>query len=91
MWWFLLIGILTVFLFSQISRVINNARNEVNETIGEIVLASRFPSGRLSVAEMQARNIHPYFCPSEYKMVWVAEPAVNEVCPWCNGNLVPFD
>lgn len=51
---------------------------------------SLLPSGVLTLDEMRAKNIFPFFCASEHKMVWVQDPNDDEFCPWCHGVLIQF-
>lgn len=78
-----------LILLSRLTKFLNLAKEEVTETIGEVVTASRLPSGRLTVQEMEQQDIHPYFCYREYRIVWVEHPSDEESCPWCEGSLIP--
>lgn len=89
-----------IFLFSvaavlilAVASMSDRARYEREALAAELQdaqMANRFPSGRITVQEMEAENIHPYFCGNEHKMVWVADPAAEESCPWCGGALISF-
>lgn len=77
-------------ILNSLARLSGKIRLDVSETVGEAVLASRMPSGTLLVDEMMYRNIYPFFCPEEEKMVWVENPGSTESCPWCFGPLFIF-
>lgn len=82
----LFILLLTV---TWLKNFLSDTRDTVSEVLGDVVLASRMQMSALSVEDMRHRNIYPFFCYQEYKMVWVEEPSDEEHCPWCSQRLIP--
>lgn len=60
----------------------NTSRNIVS-----VIDATRYPSGKVTFKEMQARNVVPHFCSNESMVIWVKDPHRQEYCPSCRSSI----
>lgn len=82
-----LVFMFVVAAIAWLTTVINSFFFNTSRNIVSLIDATRYPSGKVTFKEMQARNVIPYFCSQEDMVIWVKDPAHKERCPSCGVDI----